>query len=48
LRGLPAVKEVASLGEANFLVESETDLELRPEIARLVVARGIYSEDLNF
>ncbi len=40
LRGLPAVKEVVSLGEAHFLVESETDLELRPEIARLVVARG--------
>jgi ABC-2 type transport system ATP-binding protein len=40
LQSLPGVKEVASQGEARFLVTSAGDQELRPEIARLVVARG--------
>ncbi|MEJ2090694.1 MAG: ATP-binding cassette domain-containing protein [Syntrophobacterales bacterium] len=40
LKGLPGVKEVIHQGETTFLVESGDDLELRPEIARLVVARG--------
>ena len=40
LRGLAGVKEVIQKGETTFLVESGDDLELRPEIARLVVARG--------
>jgi len=40
LKGLPGVKEVIYQGETTFLVESGDDLELRPEIARLVVARG--------
>jgi hypothetical protein len=40
LKSLPGVKEVVRQGEAAFLVESGDDLELRPEIARLVVARG--------
>jgi len=40
LRGLAGVKEVIQQGETTFLVESGDDLELRPKIARLVVARG--------
>ena len=40
LRSLPGVKEVVSQSETNYLVESNDDLELRPELARLVVARG--------
>jgi hypothetical protein len=40
LKALPGVKEVIHQGEMTFLVESGDDLELRPEIARLVVARG--------
>ena len=40
LKGITGVKEVVSQGEARFLVETGNDLELRPEIARLVVARG--------
>jgi ABC-2 type transport system ATP-binding protein len=40
LKGLGGVKEVVSQGEARFLVEAVGDQELRPEIARLVVARG--------
>lgn len=40
LKGLAGVKEVIHQGERTFLVESGDDLELRPEIARLVVARG--------
>jgi ABC-2 type transport system ATP-binding protein len=40
LKGIPGVKEVVSQGEARFLVETPSDLELRPEIARQVVARG--------
>jgi ABC-2 type transport system ATP-binding protein len=40
LQSLPGVKEVVSQGEARFLVESKSDQELRPDIARLVVARG--------
>ena len=39
LKSLPGVKEVIRLGETNFLVESKDDLDLRPEIARLVVDR---------
>jgi ABC-2 type transport system ATP-binding protein len=40
LQGLPGVREVASQGEARFLVTAAGDRELRPEIARLVVSRG--------
>ena len=40
LKGLPGVKEVIRQGERTFLVESGDDLELGPEIARLVVSRG--------
>lgn len=40
LKGISGVKEVVSQGEARFLVETTSDLELRPEIARQVVARG--------
>jgi ABC-2 type transport system ATP-binding protein len=40
LKGLAGVKEVIQQGETTFVVESGDDLELRPEIARLVVARG--------
>ncbi len=40
LQGLAGVKEVIQQGETTFVVESGDDLELRPEIARLVVARG--------
>ena len=40
LRGLAGVKDVIHQGETTFVVESGDDLELRPEIARLVVARG--------
>jgi ABC-2 type transport system ATP-binding protein len=40
LKELAGVKEVVRQGERTFLVESGDDLELRPEIARLVVARG--------
>ncbi len=40
LKSLPGIKEVVSQGQGHFLVESGNDLELRPEIARLVVARG--------
>ena len=40
LRGLAGVKDVVHQGENAFLVEAGEDQELRPEIARLVVARG--------
>jgi ABC-2 type transport system ATP-binding protein len=40
LQGLNGVKAVVSQGEARFLVATAGDRELRPEIARLVVARG--------
>jgi ABC-2 type transport system ATP-binding protein len=40
LQGLAGVNAVVSQGEARFLVETVSDLELRPDIARLVVARG--------
>jgi ABC-2 type transport system ATP-binding protein len=40
LRSLPGVKEVLNQGETSYLVESGENLELRPELARLVVARG--------
>jgi ABC-2 type transport system ATP-binding protein len=40
LKSISGVKEVVSQGEAHFLVTAAGDLELRPEIARQVVARG--------
>ena len=40
LRGLAGVKDVVHQGENAFLVKAGEDQELRPEIARLVVARG--------
>jgi ABC-2 type transport system ATP-binding protein len=40
LQALPGVREVLSQGEERYLVESGDDLERRPDIARLVVARG--------
>ncbi len=40
LQALPGVKEVVSQGDGRFVVESGEDRELRPEIARLVVAKG--------
>lgn len=40
LRGLAGVKDVVHQGETAFLVKAGEDQELRPEIARLVVARG--------
>ncbi|MFZ2088109.1 MAG: ATP-binding cassette domain-containing protein [Desulfobaccales bacterium] len=40
LTSLAGVKDVVSQAEARFLVEAGDDQDLRPEIARLVVARG--------
>jgi ABC-2 type transport system ATP-binding protein len=40
LRGLSGVKEVVSQGEEGYLVEAGDDHDLRPDLARLVVARG--------
>ncbi len=40
LRGHPGVKGVVNQGEAHYLVEAKEDLDLRPELARLVVERG--------
>ena len=40
LNGVPGVKTVAAQGEGRFLVEAAGERELRPEVARLVVARG--------
>jgi ABC-2 type transport system ATP-binding protein len=40
LKGHSGVKEVVSQGEAAFLVEAGDDHDLRPDLARLVVAKG--------
>jgi ABC-2 type transport system ATP-binding protein len=40
LRGLAGVSRVTSQAEGHFLVEADNGGELRPELARLVVARG--------
>jgi ABC-2 type transport system ATP-binding protein len=40
LKGHSGVKEVVSQGEAAFLVEAGDDHDLRPDLARLVVANG--------
>ncbi|MGQ9689077.1 MAG: ATP-binding cassette domain-containing protein [Desulfobaccales bacterium] len=39
-KGLQGVKEVIGQGDGRFLVESDNDHDLRPDIARLVVGRG--------
>ena len=40
LKGLSGVKEVVSQGEEGYLVEAGDDHDLRPDLARLVVAKG--------
>jgi ABC-2 type transport system ATP-binding protein len=40
LKGVPGVKEVLNQGETRYQVATKEDLDLRPELARLVVARG--------
>jgi len=40
LKSLPGVREVVSQGDRRYLVEAREDQDLRPELARLVVARG--------
>ncbi len=40
LKGLSGVKDAVSQGEERYLVESGNDQDLRPDAARLVVARG--------
>jgi len=40
LMGIPGIKDVIRQGEEHYLVETREELDLRPEIARLVVARG--------
>ena len=40
LRDHPGVKDVVTQGEARYLVEAKADLDLRPELARLLVKRG--------
>ena len=40
LQGITGVKNVAPQGEGRFLVETVSDRELRPEVARQVVSRG--------
>ena len=40
LQGIAGVKNVTGQGEGRFLVETVSDRELRPEVARQVVSRG--------
>ena len=40
LEKIPQVKEVAGEGEGRYLVVAANDLDLRPQLARLVVERG--------
>lgn len=40
LKGVPGVKEVADQGETRYQVATKEDLDLRPELARLVVESG--------
>jgi ABC-2 type transport system ATP-binding protein len=40
LQKIPQVNEVAGQGEGRYLVMADTDQDVRPQLARLVVERG--------
>ncbi|MDD5643238.1 MAG: ABC transporter ATP-binding protein, partial [Syntrophales bacterium] len=40
LQKIPQVREVAGEGENRYLVVAANDLDVRPQLARLVVERG--------